>query len=173
MSHPCLPVVQLGLELLSFDSFSRFGASEAVFESLLPQLCFSEPSVCAAAAAVGSAYNMQASHTAASPGDEAFAASQYQFAFNATRRDLLLQPCGPIPLILICFMLSIAEIFLQKRRNALFHPAGASKLLQYQRNTISAFSPARSDILDGDADPPEDRIDALFRSDEFESTAAI
>jgi hypothetical protein len=164
MSHPCLPVVQLGLELLSFDSFSRFGASEAVFESLLPQLCFSEPSVCAAAAAVGSAYNMQASHTAA---------SQYQFAFNATRRDLLLQPCGPIPLILICFMLSIAEIFLQKRRNALFHPAGASKLLQYQRNTISAFSPARSDILDGDADPPEDRIDALFRSDEFESTAAI
>jgi hypothetical protein len=157
-------LAQLGVGLLSFDSFGSFGASGVVLDTLLPQLCYSIPSVNVAATALGAVYEMQASYASGSPPDEHFAASQYQALLRAMHRDLLKQPLGPIPLIMMCFMLGIIEVFLQQESNALFHLRAAFKLLQDRRRTRLASCSAQPDPPSTDFCSPEDDIEILFRT---------
>lgn len=114
-------LAQVGIDLLSLDSSGQFGAAGRVLNILLPQLCLSVPTVHVTAAALGAVCEMQASCSSGSPADRAFVASEYHSALRAMQRDLCTQPHGPIPLIMICLILSVAEILLQQESNALFH----------------------------------------------------
>ena len=122
-------------------------------------MCYSIPSVSAAATALGAVHEMQASYNSISPVDQRFAVSQYQIALRVLQQDLLTQPHGPTPLILICFMLSTAEMFLQQETNALFHLQGAFKLIQHRKSEGNASGPAHSGTL---------KIESLSQQDDLE-----
>ena len=166
--------LRLALHLISFDSFNHFGAGDAgeVLENLIPQLCVSSPSVSAALAATGAAFHtMQAPSNASSTRDEAFAVSQYQIALNSVRRDLSLLPHDSLPMILTCFLLSIVEIFLQREENALFHLAGAAKLLQHRRSAGMTSDMSHSGISDLEGDFSADALGLLFRTVDFQTSS--
>ena len=145
------------MRLLSSDSFGSFGASGIVLDMLLPQLCHSIPSVQAAAIALGAVHELQASHLSGRLIGQPFAAFQYQVALRAMRQDLLRQPDGPVPLILICFMLSVVEMFMQQEKNALMHLRGAFKLMSHARN-------ARPKGRDVDPSTPEEHLELLLHT---------
>lgn len=162
-------LAQRGMHLLPFDSFNRSGPVGPVLDVLLPQLCLSMPTVNIAVTAFGAVRDMQASHASGSPVDEALAASKYRDALRALQRDLSTQPHGSIPLIIVCIVLSLAEILLQQESNALFHLRGASNLLQNQRNARLASDPARSDTLDLNLASLEDEIRIILRTVDFQT----
>lgn len=161
-------LAQCGLSLLSLDSFSRFGAAGAVFNTLLPQLCLTIPSICVAATALGAVHQLRASSNLDNPIEEAFAASQYQMALRAMQRDLYTQPDGPIPLIMICFILSVAEILWQQEANAIIHLRAASKLLRIRRNAQLSSRSARRDTFNTDLRSTEDEIGIILRTVDFQ-----
>jgi hypothetical protein len=151
---------QRGIDLLMFDSFRSFGASGVVLDTLLPQLCHSIPSLHAAAIALGAVHEMQASYKSGSSVNRVFATSQYHLALHFMRRDLPTPPHGPVPLILMCFMLSVVELFLQQEENALLHLKVAIKLLQYRKDPKIWSDRGQS----GTNLSPEDHIDILFHT---------
>ena len=144
-----LHFVQLGLELLVSDSFSAYGASAAVLQNLLPQLCFTVPSVCAAAAALGSVSDTRTSENNKPLHEKAHMTTNYQLALKRLRRDLSLQPQGAVPLILICLMLSMVEVMSEREEDALFHLAGASTLLLHRGNEYDSLHSAALGLEDG------------------------
>ena len=157
---------QLGTRLLTFDSFGSFGASGIVLDSLIPQLCHTFPSVHAVAMALGAAYDLHTSSASSSPLDEVFVASLYQTSLRAISRDLATQQHGPIPFMMMCFMLCLTEVFLQQEPNALFHLQCAFKLLQDRRDTrlASCLAQFNNKI---DLSSPEDDIEIVFRTLDF------
>ena len=79
------------------------------------------------------------------------------------QEDLLKQPHGPIPLIIVCFVLVLIEVFLQQELNALFHLRGAIKLLQERRKSRHASlltSSVAPDIAFGSS---EDDVEIIVR----------
>jgi len=125
----------------------------------------------AAAITLGAVYNMQAFYGSGLQVDEAFAASHYRLALRSSRQDLMTQPHGPIPLILICLMLSVAEVFLQQESNALFHIGGAFKLLRHRKNVRLASRPARASTSNTDFHYPEDAVETIFRTVDFQTSS--
>ena len=161
-------LAQFGLSLLSLDSFSRFGAAGIVLNTLLPQLCLTIPSICVAATALGAVHQLRGSPNLDNPTEEAFAASQYQMALRAMQRDLYTQPDGPIPLIMMCFILSVAEILWQQETNAIIHLRAASQLLQIRRNAQLLSRSTRRDTFDTDLRSTEDEIGIILRTVDFQ-----
>ena len=161
---------QKGVGLIAYDSFVVFGSSGAVLDTLLPQLCYSIPAINSAAIALGAVHQLQTSHKPHTPQDETFVHSQYQKALRTMQQEVATQPHGPVPLMLMCFMLGIMEILLQQERNALYHMRAAYQLLQ-ERKQARNLTGANDSKSTDDEWWQEDDLEVVFRTLDLETCA--
>ena len=151
----------LGLECLQSGTLYKVGGPGRAIRCLVPVFSLSNNSVSILAAAIGSAYELEALTITSVPRNEEVAFDWYHRALRSIRQDLSSQPKELLPLILSCLMLSVVELLLQQESSALHHLAGARWLLHHRRAHRVSTSP----LLDTSFcdERAEDDIAAMFR----------
>jgi hypothetical protein len=120
---------RLGLNLLGNESeVNLCSSSSIVWTGLLPKFWHLSPTVYAASAALGAAYEMFPTSRALQGGDHPSAKNQYLIALGFLRQDILLQTHGPTAVFLASIILAGVEALQRNLTNAFMHIQGAFKI---------------------------------------------
>jgi hypothetical protein len=122
-------LAKLGCSILANNSSLALGSGTAIWSRLLPQLSHSIPSVNAAAAALGAAYEASYLTYLSTSARTRRPARQYGIALRSLQRDVASRLYGPVPVLLSCALLACVELLRRRQYNALMHLEGAFKLL--------------------------------------------
>ena len=149
-------MAQLTLALFSLNPYQLHNKTSAeVFSVLLPQLATTQPSVSAAAGALGAAYDKCVLHPVRYQGDQ-LVTRLYLNALRQLQAELERSEPELTPLLMAAMLLAAAESIQHKQEGALCHLFGALSMINLRSSkppkptcAASLGQSARTDIVEG------------------------
>ena len=159
---------RLGCRILAQERCRELGSGTLIWDRLLPQLSNGIRSVNAAVAALGAIYEANLLIDSASLGSRRRAALQYGIAVGQIQQDISSQLYGPVPTLVSCAVIGLAELLQRRETNALMHLRGAIKILcsrhlyLTQKVASEPLLQKSSDANDANIPVLEDNLSLMF-----------